>query len=289
MIAARVTFARHAVVAAVLSLACALQTARAAEAQSPWGAGTLTQARIVLAQDGLSPAGTVQGAIEIVLPPGARTYWAFPGPNGFEPAIATAGSVNLGRFDVSWPTPRPFATSQAPGFESAGYRDGVTLPFEVAAADRTRPVALALEIDIGVCDDLCVPDFVALDLVISAGSGMRSVHAERIAMVRAGLPASSAIAGLRIVEIVRGSPGAPLVVRAQSKQGFAEPVLFVESRGPHCGTIVAPTTRRGEEADFHVAPACARGGTLAVILADGAAAVRADLPIRDGFSGPSRD
>jgi DsbC/DsbD-like thiol-disulfide interchange protein len=281
MNAARATCVCRAAVAAALSVACATQAARAAEPQSPWGAGILTQARLVVAQDGLSSAGTIQGAIEIALPPGAATYWAFPGPNGFAPTIATTGSVNLGRFDLDWPVPRLLAASPTPGHESPGYRDRVMLPFDVAAADPARPVVLALEIEIGVCDDICVPDFVAIDLVLSAGVGARSTHADRIARARASVPAPNATAGLHVLGVARASPDSPLAVRARAAEGFAAPLLFVESLSADCRTVVAPIALRGGEAEFHVAAACGRNGSLAMVLSDGGIAVRAELPVRE--------
>ncbi len=279
MSAARATFVYRAVAAAALSVACATQAVRAADAQSPWGAGILAQARLMLARDGLSSTGTAEGAIEIALPPGAGTYWAFPGPNGFEPTIVTTASINLGRFDLGWPTPRLLAAPQTPGHESPGYRDRVMLPFDVAAVDPAQPVVLALEIEIGVCADICVPDFVALDLVIVPGTGAHSQHADRIASARAGLPASNATAGLRVVDVAHASSASSLIVHAYAAHGFTDPLLFVESRAPDCRTVVPPTSLRDHEADFHVAPACGHGGSLAVVLLDGAASVRADLPI----------
>jgi DsbC/DsbD-like thiol-disulfide interchange protein len=269
----------HVAIATCLSFAGATQELGASKAQSPWGAGILAQARIVLAQEGLSAAGTIQGAIEIALPPGSATYWVFPGPNGLTPSIVTTGSVNLGRFDLGWPAPRPLAAARMPEHQSAGYRDGVMLPFDAQAADPTRPVALMLEIEIGVCDDLCVPDFLVLDLVMSPGAGARSVHADRIAGARAAVPVPDATAGLRVIAIARPSPASPLTVQAHATRDFGSPVLFVESLSPDCRTVVAPRAVRGGEAEFHVAAACARDGALAVVLSDGGTAVRAELPL----------
>lgn len=270
--------ARAAIVAVALLLAM-VEAVAAAEAQSLWTAGTLARGRIILARDGLSPAGTIEGAIEIELPAGARTYWAFPGPNGFAPQISRTGSVNLGRFEPGWPAPHLLSEGRQQGAESAGYGDRVVLPFDLAAADPALPVTLALEIELGVCEDICVPDLLVLEMSLVRGTGRRSRHASRVAAALASVPAANGTGELRISGVERSPADGTLVVRAQAHRSFVAPHLFVESLAQDCPTVVAPMQMQAGHARFRVASACPRDGVLAMVLADRGVAIRAKFPI----------
>ena len=270
--------ARAATVAVALLLAM-VEAVAAAEAQSLWTAGTLARGRIILARDGLSPAGTIEGAIEIELPAGARTYWAFPGPNGFAPQISRTGSVNLGRFEPGWPAPHLLSEGRQQGAESAGYGDRVVLPFDLAAADPALPVTLALEIELGVCEDICVPDLLVLEMSLVRGTGRRSRHASRVAAALASVPAANGTGELRISGVERSPADGTLVVRAQAHRSFVAPHLFVESLAQDCPTVVAPMQMQAGHARFRVASACPRDGVLAMVLADRGVAIRAKFPI----------
>lgn len=135
-------------------IACLALSALPLAAQSPPG---LTEARILPGWT-LSD-GSRMAAIEFQLQPGWKTYWRSPGDSGLPPAFDWSGSENLGRITLHWPAPE--AVSSGDGM-ALGYRDRLVLPFTARPADPARPVDLAVAVDFGLCQDICVPGHVAL-------------------------------------------------------------------------------------------------------------------------------
>jgi DsbC/DsbD-like thiol-disulfide interchange protein len=80
-----------------------------------------------------------------------------------------SGSTNLGSTSVRFPAPRRIDVGG--GLFSVGYYDAVILPVEVRAADPARPVILRLALEIGVCEKICIPAEVRLQLTIPSGTG----------------------------------------------------------------------------------------------------------------------
>jgi DsbC/DsbD-like thiol-disulfide interchange protein len=106
--------------------------------------------------------GTQIAALSLTLAPGWKTYWRSPGEAGIPPSFDWTGSQNLRSVVLHWPTPEVFHTQ---GMQSIGYHDGMLLPIEVTATDPAQPVTLRARVDIGVCDDICVP--ATLDLTVT--------------------------------------------------------------------------------------------------------------------------
>ena len=134
-------------------------------------------------------AGTYMAGLKLVLAPGWKTYWRSPGEGGIPPLFNWAGSDNLKSVRVHWPTPAVFQTN---GIQSIGYHDQVTLPLEVTAIDPTRPVRLQAAVDLGVCNDICLP--AALDLTTDLfGPGAPDATIEK---ALAAQPKDATISGL---------------------------------------------------------------------------------------------
>lgn len=108
--------------------------------------------------------GTHFAALSLTLAPGWKTYWRSPGEAGIPPAFDWSGSQNVASVRYHWPTPDVFHTS---GMLSIGYHDGLMLPIEVTPTDAGQPVTLRARVDIGVCDDICVPAFVDVMTVLT--------------------------------------------------------------------------------------------------------------------------
>ncbi len=98
--------------------------------------------------------GTYMAALEFALAPGWKTYWRSPGEAGIPPTFDWSASDNLGAVALHWPRPVVFETL---GMQSIGYHDLLVLPLEVTPAAPDRPVALRVTVDLGVCDDICIP------------------------------------------------------------------------------------------------------------------------------------
>jgi DsbC/DsbD-like thiol-disulfide interchange protein len=105
------------------------------------------------------PSGEHVAAIRITLAPGWKTYWRAPGDAGIPPAFDFSTSRNVGGVTPLWPVPHVFWQN---GMRSVGYSDSVVLPLIVSPAADGEAMLLSGRIDIGVCQDICVP--VTLDL-----------------------------------------------------------------------------------------------------------------------------
>lgn len=140
----------------VLPFACLALSALPLAARMPPG---LADARILPGWT-LSD-GSRMAAIEFQLEPGWKTYWRSPGDSGLPPVFDWSGSENLGQVTLHWPAPR--AVSSGDGM-ALGYHDRLVLPFTARPADPGQPVDLAVAVDFGLCQDICVPGHVALQV-----------------------------------------------------------------------------------------------------------------------------
>lgn len=99
-------------------------------------------------------------ALELVLEPGWKTYWRSPGDTGLPPHFAWEGSANLDHARLHWPAPQAIRSGEV---LEMGYHDRLVLPFTALPVDTHRPIDLALQISLGLCESICVPAH--LDLV----------------------------------------------------------------------------------------------------------------------------
>jgi len=93
-------------------------------------------------------------ALSLTLAPGWKTYWRSPGEAGIPPILDFSGSSNLHAVRLHWPSPVVFEIN---GMQTIGYHDRLILPIEVTPQQVGQPVALQLHVDLGVCDDICLP------------------------------------------------------------------------------------------------------------------------------------
>ncbi|MBS8226795.1 protein-disulfide reductase DsbD domain-containing protein [Vannielia litorea] len=98
--------------------------------------------------------GTRMAALRLTLAPGWKTYWRAPGDTGIPPSFDWSGSRNLARVTLHWPSPRVFDEG---GVRTIGYKRELVLPIEITPADPSKPVDLAANVDLGVCEHICVP------------------------------------------------------------------------------------------------------------------------------------
>jgi DsbC/DsbD-like thiol-disulfide interchange protein len=98
--------------------------------------------------------GSRIAALELVLEPGWKTYWRSPGDSGLPPSFAWEGSRNLGEVTFHWPAPEAI---QSGGVAELGYHDRLVLPFTALPARPGQPIALSMQADLGLCENICVP------------------------------------------------------------------------------------------------------------------------------------
>ena len=134
-------------------------------------------------------SGAHMTALHLTLAPGWKTYWRSPGDAGIPPSFDWSGSENLRAVRFHWPRPHVFTLN---GLKTVGYKDGLVLPMEVIPVDPAQPVRLRAQVDLGVCDDICIPANLSLDALIDGPGAADGV----IGAALADQPLSAQQAGL---------------------------------------------------------------------------------------------
>ncbi len=101
-----------------------------------------------------TPQGTHMAALRITLAPGWKTYWRAPGDAGIPPRFGWSGSRNLSAVQFHWPRPEVYTIN---GMRSIGYYGELILPIELTPTDATQDIALTAKIEMGVCQEVCIP------------------------------------------------------------------------------------------------------------------------------------
>ncbi len=129
--------------------------------------------------------------LRITLAPGWKTYWRAPGDAGIPPRFDWSGSRNLTAVTFHWPTPQVIRQN---GMTTIGYSKEVILPLELTAAG-PGPIALRGELELGVCESVCMP----MSVRLSADLGPDAAPDPRIMAALARQPVPGARAGVRAV------------------------------------------------------------------------------------------
>lgn len=120
------------------------------------------QATLTVLTGHQTKSGSVMAGLRIDMADGWKTYWRAPGDAGIPPQVTWGGSKNIGSVAFHWPTPEVFDQS---GLRSVGYHDSVTVPLEIFPSGAGE-IRLKGEIDIGICEEICVPATFSFDTVI---------------------------------------------------------------------------------------------------------------------------
>ncbi|MFU1478969.1 protein-disulfide reductase DsbD domain-containing protein [Roseovarius sp. C7] len=134
--------------------------------------------------------GTHMAGLELSLAPGWKTYWRAPGDAGIPPQFDWRGSANLAGVEVLWPRPR--IIDQA-GLKSIGYKEKVTLPLHVKPRKSGGDVTLRGVVDLGVCEDICIPAMVEVSGRLDRGVSRPD---PRVAAALASQPLTAREAGV---------------------------------------------------------------------------------------------
>jgi DsbC/DsbD-like thiol-disulfide interchange protein len=196
-------------------------------AASPWVELHASRARLV-ASAARTDAGARLAGLEVVLDDGWKTYWRMPGDAGVPPQLDWMGSVNAGHIKVLYPAPRRMAEA---GGEVIGYKQAVLLPIEVTPQDPTRPVALKLALEFGICREICIPATATFDLVLPPAGKTDRKDAIAVAIERVPRPHDRqrpTDPKLVQVSLGDGATGAKLIVNAAFGAGKGGDV-FIEA------------------------------------------------------------
>ncbi|WP_428544266.1 protein-disulfide reductase DsbD domain-containing protein [Profundibacter sp.] len=135
--------------------------------------------------------GTHMAALKIQMKPGWKTYWRAPGDGGIPPQFDWSGSSNIRSVQFHWPRPEVTNTN---GMRTIVYHNEVIVPVEFTPAKPGQPLTLMGRVDLGVCNDICVPYSTSFSATLSADM----TKADPV--IRAALakqPMSAAKAGVR--------------------------------------------------------------------------------------------
>ncbi|HUS95419.1 MAG TPA: protein-disulfide reductase DsbD domain-containing protein [Hyphomicrobiaceae bacterium] len=142
--------------AVVAAMVAGAGTTQAASNATPWTDGHRSKARLILGSlaDGVSGQQLVAG-LEIVMDPDWKTYWRSPGDaGGIPPFFDWSKSQNLKSAKVMFPAPERI---KDPTGTTIGYKKHVVFPIILEVVDKSKPVGVALQVDFGVCREICVP------------------------------------------------------------------------------------------------------------------------------------
>lgn len=180
--------------------------------------------------------GTHMAGLELQLKPGWKTYWRAPGDAGIPPSFDWRKSGNLAGAQIAWPVPKRMDQG---GMTAIGYADTVVLPLRLTPDRPGGEIRLRGTLDMGVCDDICVPVTLKVDAALPNTAVKRD---PRIAAALANRPDTAAEAGVgRVACSVRPAKDGGLHLRAEvtmPHRGKGEMVV-VETMNP--GIWVAPT------------------------------------------------
>ncbi len=225
--------------------------------------------------------GRQMAAVQFDLAPGWKTYWRSPGDAGIPPQFDWSGSENLKSVDLLWPSPVVFHTN---GMQTIGYHGQLVLPIEVQALDPSKPVRLSARIELGICDDICMPATVRLTAEIAAPGAPDA--AIKAALRERPVPGSAAGLGGISCDVAPIADGLQLTARmALPALGGAETVAF-ETADPSVWVAEAVSERRGGElvAVTELVPPSGqpfsldRSGVTVTVIADSGAVEIAGCP-----------
>lgn len=167
--------------------------------------------------------GHHMAGLRLQLAPDWKTYWRSPGEAGIPPLFNWTGSVNVKSVRVHWPSPVAFHTN---GMQTIGYHEGVVLPLEVVPLDPSKPMELRAGVDLGVCNQICMPAAVQLTAVLDAGGPDAAIKAALKAQ-----PVAGKAAGLRAIscEVAPIADGLRLTAVLDLPQRGAETVVIETS------------------------------------------------------------
>lgn len=184
-------------------------------------------------------AGTHMSALKLRLAPDWITYWRHPGEAGVVPRLDWSGSRNVAQARILWPEPQLHMKA---GFASVGYADQVTLPIEITPIDTGLPVELDATLSLGVCNDICIP----IDLPLNLSLNGAGVHDAAIATALEKRPRSARSAGLRDVSCTIAPHKRGVQLSAALRMPPSGLREFVVIEAPGLAARVLPTERQGD-------------------------------------------
>lgn len=199
----------------------------ASKGQSPWADQVNSKVRIVSGTLDRNGAPHIYAGVQLRMDPGWKTYWRNPGDSGVPPIFDWSGSKNVRSVEVFYPMPHRF--SDADG-TAIGYDDEVVFPVKITPERADEPVILALNLEYGLCKDLCIPNAVELRAQIPADLGKGDAWLIDQAYARVPKPAGpDTLPRLEKVTATLDGPVPGFEIEAMFPDGATGTDLFVTS------------------------------------------------------------
>lgn len=155
-------------VGAFLCIASPSIGAAASPGESAWVSSTDSKVRLVSGTPDIDGKASLIAGVQLRMDPGWKTYWRNPGDSGVPPSFDFKGSKNLKQAVLLYPAPHRIADANG---TAIGYDDEVVFPMKITPEHEGEPVELKLAFEYGLCKDLCIPNEVSLQLVLSPDQG----------------------------------------------------------------------------------------------------------------------
>lgn len=201
---------------------------RSAETTNNWIKTDQSSLRLISGVDGVKGLDFLRIGLQIKLAPGWKTYWRSPGDAGIPPRLDWSGSTNLKTAKISWPLPEQF---EAYGFKSWGYHDEVVFPIDIALQEVGKPLDLKLQLQLGICEDVCIPYTHEFTLSLDAQSARPTAEASIIDAFSQRVPGTIGSDGAALKEVdATSQDGRRFTVTVSAVRPFEDPSIIVEGK-----------------------------------------------------------
>ena len=187
--------------------------------------------------------GSRMAALRLTLEPGWKTYWRAPGDAGIPPSFDWSASRNLASATITWPSPQVFDQN---GMRSVGYEGTLVIPVRIEASQTDAPVQLRVDMELGVCSDICIPYAVQFDHPLEATT---QTPTPAIAAAMAHQPYSADEAGVRAAVCIVSptSDGLQIEARVTMPSAGGDEYMVIEPGPGDIWVSEAKTKRYGND------------------------------------------
>lgn len=185
--------------------------------------------------------GHQMAGLQMQMAPGWHTYWRAPGDAGIPPSFDWSGSQNVAAVRIHWPRPQAFSTA---GTATLGYAGDLVLPLEITPVDASRPVRLKGRIDVGVCEEICVPASFMVDAALPR-PGAEDAAIQTALRRRPLTPGEGQVSAVAC-SLAPGADGLRLTAEMTLPDTGAPEVVAVETGQPDLYVSPADVVRNGD-------------------------------------------
>ncbi len=182
-------------------------------------------------------SGSIMAGIRIDLAQGWKTYWRAPGDAGIPPLFQWGNSDNINAIAFHWPVPEVMDQG---GMRAIGYHDSVTIPIELFP-NASGDMHLTGNLDIGICDEICVPATFAIDAtIVTNGTRNAAISA---ALLNQPMTAAEASVGAVTCTLAPIDGGMQITTVAALAQTGGQEAVIIETADPYVWVSEPKVTR----------------------------------------------